>query len=168
MDCIRGPCPYCSWTNFTVFPCSASCNTGFRLRTRQCLTDDDNKPCGTCSGSDVISELCTELPACPDSCPINSHIERNYTDCGVTCQNRAGNSTCTVRSVRCVCDAGYFLDSIGGQCIRECDCGCLDSTSGYHQLNQVWNETCSTYICNSGGVIQMIGTICNTSVIPTP
>ncbi|CAF3572951.1 unnamed protein product, partial [Rotaria sp. Silwood2] len=65
MDCIRGPCPYCSWTNFTVFPCSASCNTGFRLRTRQCLTDDDNKPCGTCSGSDVISELCTELPACP-------------------------------------------------------------------------------------------------------
>ncbi|CAF3598517.1 unnamed protein product, partial [Rotaria sp. Silwood2] len=35
-------------------------------------------------------------------------------------------------------------------------------------LNQVWNETCSTYICNSGGVIQMIGTICNTSVIPTP
>ncbi|CAF4070391.1 unnamed protein product [Rotaria sp. Silwood2] len=168
MDCIRGPCPYCSWTNFTVFPCSASCNTGFRLRTRQCLTDDDNKPCGTCSGSDVISELCTELPACPDSCPINSHIERNYTDCGVTCQNRAGNSTCTVRSVRCVCDAGYFLDSIGGQCIRECDCGCLDSTSGYHQLNQVWNETCSTYICNFGGVIQTIGTICNTSVIPTP
>ncbi|CAF5158698.1 unnamed protein product, partial [Rotaria sp. Silwood1] len=29
------------------------------------------------------------------------------------------------------------------------------------------NETCSTYICNSGGIIEQIGTICNTSVIPT-
>ena len=66
MDCIRDPCPYCSWTNFTVMPCSASCNTGFRLNIRQCLTVD-NVPCGTCDGSDVVSELCTELPACPGS-----------------------------------------------------------------------------------------------------
>jgi len=69
-----------------------------------------------------------------DSCPINSHIERNYTDCGVTCENRAGNGTCSSVSIGCVCNAGYFLDSIAGQCVQECDCGCLDSSSGYHSV----------------------------------
>lgn len=64
MDCIRDPCPYCSWTNFTVSPCSSTCNTGFQLLTRQCLTTD-GEACGTCDGSDVVSEVCTELPACP-------------------------------------------------------------------------------------------------------
>jgi len=49
-----------------------------------------------------------------DSCPINSHIERNYTDCGVTCQDRGGNGTCSTVGVGCVCNAGYFLDSIDG------------------------------------------------------
>ncbi|CAF1679281.1 unnamed protein product [Rotaria magnacalcarata] len=167
LDCIRGVCPYCSWTNFTVFPCSASCNTGFQLQTRQCLTAT-GQACGTCDGSDVISQPCTQLPACPDLCPINSHIERNYTDCSITCQNRTGNLPCTVRSVGCVCDAGYLFDSIGGQCIQECDCGCTDSGSHYRALNQVWNDSCSTYICNYGGTIDTIATICNTSVIPTP
>jgi len=64
MDCIRDPCPYCSWTNFTVSPCSSTCNTGFQLLKRQCLTTA-GEACGTCDGSDVVSEVCTELPACP-------------------------------------------------------------------------------------------------------
>ena len=64
MDCIRDPCPYCSWTNYTVYPCSATCNTGFQLQTRQCLTTG-GQLCGTCDGSDVISTACTQLPACP-------------------------------------------------------------------------------------------------------
>jgi hypothetical protein len=67
MDCIRDPCPFCSWTNVTVSSCSSTCNTGFRLYTSQCLTIDGQQPCGTCDGSDVVSEVCTELPACPGS-----------------------------------------------------------------------------------------------------
>lgn len=63
LACIRDPCPYCSWTNWTVSSCSATCNTGFRLRTRQCLTTT-GQPCGNCDGDDVVSELCAELPAC--------------------------------------------------------------------------------------------------------
>jgi hypothetical protein len=69
-----------------------------------------------------------------DSCPINSHIARNYTDCGVTCENRAGNSTCTTHAIGCVCDPGYFLDSIAGECIQECNCGCFDYSYGYHPV----------------------------------
>ncbi len=69
-----------------------------------------------------------------DSCPINSHIERNYTDCGITCQNRAGNGTCSSVGIGCVCNSGYFLDSIAGQCVRECDCGCFDSIYNYHPV----------------------------------
>ncbi len=69
-----------------------------------------------------------------DSCPINSHLERNYTDCGITCENRVGSGTCTSQDIGCVCDPGYFLNAVGGQCVRECDCGCLDSLSGYHPV----------------------------------
>ena len=119
-----------------------------------------------------------------EPCPINSHIERNYTDCGVTCQSRNNKLNCTMNSVGCVCDPGYFRETITGLCIRECDCGCVDASSGYHQvidnlccyilgsqiqlvsflqLNSVWNGTCATYICNPGGVITQIGTICDTS-----
>lgn len=64
LPCVRNPCPYCTWTNFTVSGCSSTCNTGFRLRSRQCLTGS-GQLCGTCDGSDVISEVCTDLPACP-------------------------------------------------------------------------------------------------------
>ncbi|UJR31957.1 hypothetical protein I4U23_019430 [Adineta vaga] len=166
MNCSRNLCPFCSWTNFTVYPCSSTCNTGYRLRTRQCLTSG-GQPCGLCDGNDVISESCAELPACPESCPINSHIERNYTDCSVTCQSR-NSSNCMMQTTGCVCDPGYFRETIGGSCVRECDCGCVDSSSAYHSLNSVWNGTCATYICNPGGVITQIGTICNTSVLPTP
>ncbi len=69
-----------------------------------------------------------------DSCPINSHIERNYTDCGITCQNRAGNGNCTTFDITCVCDVGYFRDTIAGQCVQECDCGCIDSSMSYHPV----------------------------------
>ncbi|CAF1064997.1 unnamed protein product [Adineta steineri] len=167
MDCIRDPCPFCTWTNYTVYPCSASCGTGFQLQTRQCLTPS-GQACGTCVGSDVVSAACADLPACPDSCPLYSHLERNYTDCGVTCQNRTGTLNCSVQSVGCVCDSGYFRETAGGSCIRECDCGCIDSSSIYRRLNEVWNGTCATYSCTTGGVINQIGTICNTSVLPTP
>ncbi len=64
MNCTRDPCPYCSWTNFTVFPCSSTCNTGYQLQTRQCLTTS-GQPCGTCIGSDVVSSICIEQPVCP-------------------------------------------------------------------------------------------------------
>ncbi len=66
IDCIRDPCPYCFWTNFTTSPCSSTCNTGFRLYSRQCLTTN-GQPCGTCDGSDVVSEVSSDLPACPGS-----------------------------------------------------------------------------------------------------
>ncbi|CAF0913672.1 unnamed protein product [Adineta ricciae] len=167
MNCSRDPCPFCTWTNFTAYSCSSSCNTGYRLQTRQCLTSG-GQPCGLCDGEDVISEPCVEQPVCDEPCPINSHTERNYTDCGVTCQSRNNTSNCTIKSVGCVCDPGYFRETIAGLCVRECDCGCVDASSGYHQLNSVWNGTCATYICNPGGVITQIGTICNTNVLPTP
>jgi len=169
MNCIRDPCPFCAWTEYTTLPCSTSCNTGVRLRTRQCLTIVDNQPCGTCDGSDTISEPCTEQPACPDSCGANSHFERNYTDCGVTCQTRTtSGATCTLQAGGCVCDAGYFMDTVAGRCVKECDCGCFDSANSYRAVNEVWNETCSTYICNTGGIITKTRTICNVSFIPTP
>lgn len=66
MDCIRDPCPYCSWTAWMNSSCSATCDTGFRLRSRQCLTTA-GAPCGNCPGEDVESEVCTQLPACPGS-----------------------------------------------------------------------------------------------------
>jgi hypothetical protein len=69
-----------------------------------------------------------------DSCPVNSYLQRNYTDCGVTCQNRTGTTNCSFISVGCVCNVGYFRGTISGPCIRECDCGCLDSTAGYHPV----------------------------------
>jgi hypothetical protein len=64
MNCTRDACPYCSWTNYTVLPCSASCNTGFQLQIRQCLTAG-GQACGTCDGSDIVSTPCANLPACP-------------------------------------------------------------------------------------------------------
>lgn len=165
LPCVRDPCPYCTWTNFTVSECSSTCNTGFRLRSRQCLTGS-GQLCGTCDGSDVISEVCTDLPACPDACPANSHVQRNYTECGVTCQNRNGTGTCSVQTVGCVCNSGYFRNGINGPCVKECDCGCLDSNSVYHAVGERWNGSCTSYICNRGGIIQALGTICNISVIP--
>jgi len=77
---------------------------------------------------------------CIDSCPINSHIRRNYTDCGITCQNRAGSGNCSTVDIGCVCNSGYFLDSIGGECIQECNCGCLDSLSGYHPVRYYFSS----------------------------
>ena len=69
------------------------------------------------------------------SCPTNSHIELNYNDCGVTCANRNTNPTsCTLTASGCVCDAGYFRDSVAGQCVRECNCGCFDSNNGYRAV----------------------------------
>jgi len=69
-----------------------------------------------------------------DACPANTHIERNYTDCGLTCQNRNGTGTCSIQTVGCVCDPGYFRNGNNGPCVKECDCGCLDSNSAYHAV----------------------------------
>lgn len=68
---------------------------------------------------------------------MNSHIERNYQDCGVTCQNRNGTGTCATQSIGCVCNPGYFRNGVGGPCVRECDCGCIDSSLGYYSVGSI-------------------------------
>ena len=82
-----------------------------------------------CSDRDKANDIA--LPVL-EPCGVNSHFEQTYLDCGTTCQGRP--STCVTKSNACVCNPGYFLDAPGGRCIRECDCGCMDSVNGYRAV----------------------------------
>ncbi|XP_031828807.2 hemolectin [Nomia melanderi] len=115
----------------------------------------------TCTGGVWNCQLATpdqikEYPATKDLltyCVASQHLE--VTDCAPieprTCQNM--HKEVSIRSSDCksgcVCKAGYVLDTLGGNCIKEESCPCHHGGQSFHEDSVIQNE-CNTCKCKNG------------------
>ncbi|XP_059507175.1 IgGFc-binding protein-like [Stegostoma tigrinum] len=113
-----------------------------------------------CFAIQTYADLCAQAGVCiewrnnsfcPLSCPSGSHYERCGTSCPATCTDLSAPDNCLLPTVEgCFCDPGYVLSV--DQCVPNNQCGCVDDSDKYYQLNESWftHENCTERCTCSG------------------
>ncbi|XP_041840432.1 zonadhesin, like [Melanotaenia boesemani] len=98
---------------------------------------------------------------CPLACPPNSSYSLCVSSCPETCVGMVGPPGCEEVCVEgCECNPGFILSD--DRCVSLADCGCVDTSGGYHPVSDDWYlEGCMQKCeCHSGGLIQCRNTSC--------
>ncbi|CAM4880153.1 unnamed protein product [Rotaria socialis] len=156
-DCNIGCCsvdgnwsPWSPWNN-----CTADCNGGERVRTRQCnqpTPQCDGAPCG---GASSQAEPCNTLPCTNGTCTGGKVLSNCSNSCDTSCSTLTCNGQCSepeICQTGCICANDTVMDA-NGNCVMPSACQCM--YNGRILLaGQTINvaDTCQKCTCQNGCV----------------